>query len=92
MTTKNSPIHQLRKQARVIAEVLAKAERGERIEAKFADKLYAARNNPGVKIGVVMDDKIVIIEMEWVKIKGTTLHAMEEYIVGLMREQQDTMQ
>lgn len=92
MTTKNSPIHQLRKQARQIAGILAKAERGEKVEALFAEKLEEARNKPGVKVGVVMDDKVVIIEMAWERIRNTTQHAMEEYIVGLMREQENTVQ
>lgn len=86
MTTKNSPIRQLKAQADKIAAVLKAAERGEQVEAMFAAKIAEARQKPTFKAGIVMDDKVITLEMPWTLISETSEAALSEYIVRQMRE------
>lgn len=62
------------------------AERGEIIDIKFADKLKAARNEPSVRIGIVMDDKTLIISIPWENIRSSGEVALSEFILREMRE------
>lgn len=80
MTTKHSPLNQLRKQADMIAAKLKAAERGE-----IAFK-GGARNKDTTKVGIVMDDKIITIDIAWVTIKETSEAGLSEYILKQMRE------
>lgn len=91
VTTKNSPKHVLQAQANKITNLLKAAERGERIDVAFAAKVHEARNKPAIKIGVVMDDKIITLEIPWATIRETTEAGLAEYILGLMRESRDTI-
>jgi hypothetical protein len=84
MTTKHSPLKQLKAQADTIAEKLKAAERGE-IAVKGG-----ARDQESVKVGVVMDDKLLTIEMAWATIKSTSEAGISEYILKQMRESRDT--
>lgn len=90
MTTKDSPVAALTGQARKIAATLKAAERGQKIDPRF-DKGFAAarRTRESFKVGIVMDDKIITIEMPWAAIQGTTESWLATYIVGLMREARD---
>lgn len=90
MTTKHSPLSQLRTQAERIAMMLKRAERGELIPAQYgALRIEAARQLPTFKTGLVMDDKVVTIELTWTRIAETTEPALAEYILDLMRESRD---
>lgn len=89
MTTKHSPIRQLRAQADKIAAILKAAERGEKINAQFAAKIEDARKKETFKAGIVMDDKVLTLEMPWTLIRETTEAALAEYIVRQMQEAND---
>lgn len=86
MTTKHSPLRVLKAQADKIAQTLKAAERGEKIDVHFAEKIEAAREKESFKAGIVMDDKIIIIEMPWTTIRGTSEAGLAEYILDQMRE------
>ena len=86
MTTSRSPLSQLKAQADKIAATLKAAERGEKIDVRFAEKIEAARTKESFKVGIVMDDKIITIEMPWATIRGTNETGIAEYILNQMRE------
>lgn len=92
MTTKNSPIRVLKLQADKIAAVIKAAERGEKIDAKFAEKMEAARTKESFKFGIVMDDKTITIEMPWTTVRSSSEVGLSEYILKQMRESRDTVQ
>lgn len=89
MTTKHSPPSVLKRQADQIAATLKKAERGEKIDARFAEKVAAARAKEGIKVGVVMDDKVITLDLPWATIRGTTEAGLSEYILRQMQEVSD---
>lgn len=86
MTTAHSPKRVLKAQADLIAKTLKDAERGRKIDARFAAKLEAARSKPSINIGVAMDDKIITIDIPWRTIRESTTAELSAYMVGLMRE------
>jgi hypothetical protein len=91
MTTKHSPIHVLKAQADNIAAIIKKAECGEKIDARFAEKIAAARLTDSFKVGVVMDDKVITLELPWTTIRATTQAGLAEFILGQMREARDAI-
>ncbi|MCB1419777.1 MAG: hypothetical protein KDJ74_12585 [Notoacmeibacter sp.] len=86
MTTKHSQLKALKVQADKIAATLKAAERGEKIDARFAAKIDSARSAESLKIGIVMDDKIITIDMPWTKIRDTTETGLAAWILDQMRE------
>lgn len=91
MTTSQSPIAALRKQAEGIAARLKAAERGEKIDVRFAEKIEAARGKESFKVGIVMDDKVITIEMPWATIRESSELGLSEYIIKQMRGARDTV-
>lgn len=91
MTTAHSPLRILKAQADKIAATLKAAERGEKIDVRFAEKIEAARSKPSFKAGIVMDDKVITIEMPWETIRGTSEVGLAEYILNQMREARDAL-
>lgn len=91
MTTKHSPLRMLRAQADKIAATLKRAERGEKIGVQFAEKIDAARNTESFKIAIVMDDKVITVDMPWSTIRATSEAGISEYIVKQMREARDAV-
>lgn len=89
MSTSHSPIRVLRAQADKIAATLKAAERGDKIDVRFADKIDAARAKGTFKVGVVMDDKVITIDMPWELIRTTTEAGIAEYILGQMKGARD---
>ncbi len=89
MTTKDSSLADLKAQADRIARTLKAAERGEQIDARFAARFTAARGRDTFNFGVVMDDKVLVIEMPWVKIRETDEAGLSEFIVRKMQEKSD---
>ena len=73
MTTKNSPIEKLRAQADKIAATLKNA-------------CTQPQPKETCKAGVVMDDKILTIEMTWKTIRETSHAALAEYVLNQMTE------
>jgi hypothetical protein len=92
MTTKHSPLSALKAQADKIAAILKAAERGEKIDVRFAEKIDAARAKESFKIGIVMNDKVITIEMPWTMIRTTSEAGIAEYIIRQMREVRDAVQ
>ena len=92
MTTSQSPIHELQAQARKIASMLKKAERGKPVANDLGGKIAAARKRESIKFAVAMDDKILDIEMSWKTIRETSQAGIAEYILNNMRESQQTIQ
>jgi hypothetical protein len=86
MTTKNSPLSALKTQADLIARTIKAAERGEKIDVKFAEKIIAARNRPSIKFAIAMDDKIITIDMPWSAINGTSEVELAFCILERMQE------
>lgn len=86
MTTRHSPIAALKKQADAMAAMIKKAERGERVDVRFAEKVAAARRGPTFKVGIVMDDKVITLDLPWTTISTTSEVGLSEYIVQQMRE------
>lgn len=86
MTTKHSPLSVLKAQADKIAQTLAAAERGEKIDVRFAEKIAAARGKDAIKVAIVMDDKVIFIEIPWATIRSAGEAGLSEYIVNQMRE------
>lgn len=89
MTTKHSPRSALQAQANQIAATLKAAERGDKIDVRFAEKIKEARITESFKVGIVMDDKIIKIEMPWTRIAESDEAGLAEYILGLMLETRD---
>lgn len=92
MTTKDSPLRVLKAQADKIAAIIAAFERGDPIDPGFAQQLEAARNHASFKVGIVMDDKIIKIELPWETIRSSGEVGLSEYILRQMREARDTLQ
>ncbi len=91
MTTRHSPLAALRKQADAMAAMIRAAERGEKVDARFAEKIEAARLQPSLKVGIVMDDKVITLELPWTTIHVASEAGLSEYIVNLMREARDAL-
>lgn len=91
MTTKNSPLHLLKRQADQMAGMIKAFERGEKIDVRFAAKLEEARGRDSFKMGIVMDDKIITIDMLWATVRSTSEAGLSEYIVNQMREASDVV-
>ncbi len=86
MTTKSSPIQVLKAQADKIAAMLKAAERGDKIDVRFAEKIEAARARGVFKVGIVMDDKVITFDMPWATISATSEAGLSQYIVDQMQE------
>lgn len=85
MTTRYSSLRELTAQADKIAAVLKAAERGEKIDVLFAEKIEAARKQAEFKVGIVMDDRLVKIEISWATIGSMTETGLAKWILDLMR-------
>jgi hypothetical protein len=92
MTTAQSPLNLLQTQARKMAVALKAAERGEKIASDPFGKIAAARARPSIKFVVVMDDKVLAMEIPWQVVRETSEDGLVEWIVGQMRESKETVQ
>lgn len=91
MTTARSPLRKLKAQADEIAVRLKALERGEVNVPDPAGKVAAARTREAIKFAVVMDDKVLKIEMPWATIKEMSEAGISEYILKHMREERDAI-
>jgi len=92
MTTSHSPLRALKAQADNIAKIVKAISRGENPIEDRGGKLAAARNRDSVKFVVVMDDKVITIDMPWATIRGTSEVGIAEYILKHMRGARDAVQ
>lgn len=91
MTTKHSPLRALKAQSDKIAAVMKAASRGEVVDPRFADKIREALKTDVFKTGIVMDDKVITIEMPLAMIRETSEAGLSEYLLKHMRETRDTI-
>lgn len=89
MSTKHSPLRKLTAEANRIASILKAAERGDKIDIRFATKIAEARKQEGFKAGIVMDDKVIILTLPWSIVREHTEAELSQYIVDQMREAHD---
>ena len=88
MTTAHSPLHQLTAQADKIAKTLKAVERGDALVVNDpGGKIAKARTQPTVRFGVAMDDKLIMLEISWARIRETDEQFLSDYIVTLMRRE-----
>lgn len=92
MTTSISPLRVLKAQADNIAKIVKAISRGENPVEDRGGKLAAARDRDSVKFGVVMDDKVITIDMPWATIRETSEVGIAEYILKQMRGSRDAVQ
>ncbi len=85
MTTSQSPLSALKAQADKIAQTIKAAERGEKIDVRFGEKIAAARAKDSFIVGVLMDDKLIKIEMPWATIRSSSEVGLAEFILKQMR-------
>ncbi|WP_439399115.1 hypothetical protein ACRQ5Q_17065 [Bradyrhizobium sp. PMVTL-01] len=90
MTTSQSPLRVLKAQADNIARIVKAVERGENPLDDRGGKIAAARNRDTVKFGVVMDDKLIMIDMAWATIREMSEVGIAEYILKYMRGARET--
>lgn len=83
MSTKHSPLRQLKAEADKIAAHLKAAERG---DVTLKD---GARAKPAVTVGVVMDDKVLKIALAWETIRATSEAGLSAWIVKQMRDERE---
>lgn len=94
MSTKHSPLRVLKAQSDSIAKDLKAWSRGERVKSEIELRLLKARAEGanGIKIGLVMDDKVLTFNMTWATIESTSEVGIAEWILRQMRESRDTVQ
>lgn len=92
MSTRYSSLSVLKRQAGEMAAMIKAAGRGEKVAAQFAERVEAARKTNVLKTGIVMNDKVITIEMTWETIRSTSEAGIAEYILRQMREARDTVQ
>lgn len=86
MSTKDTPLRVLKAKADKMASILKKIERGEKVDVQFPQRIEEAKKRETFKTGIIMDDKVVTIELSWTKIRETSEPALSDFIVKLMRE------
>lgn len=91
MTTSQSPLRVLKAQADKIAQTIKAVERGENPIEDRGGKIAAARNRDTFKVGVVMDDKVITIDIAWATIRANSEVGLAEYILKLMRGSRDAI-
>jgi hypothetical protein len=89
MTTAHSPLRVLKAQADRMAASLKAAERGEIIASDPGAKIQKARGLDSIRFAVVMDDKVLTIEMTWATIRWRSEAGIAEFILNEMRKSRD---
>jgi hypothetical protein len=64
-------------------EAMKQAEAGIARDTRI---LEARCTKPNFKTGIVMDDKVITLDIPWTTIAETEKAALAEYVLGLMRE------
>lgn len=85
MTTSGSPLSALKAQSDGIAKMIKAVERGENPVQDVGGKIAASRHQLSFKVGIVQDDKVVILEMTWASIAETSEVALAAMILREMR-------
>jgi hypothetical protein len=90
MTTSHSPLRVLKAQADKIAQTLKAIDRGETVANDPLGKIAASRVTGIFTYGIVMDDKIIKIEMPWSVIHDTSEVGIAEYVLKQMKDARET--
>lgn len=85
MSTTRTPLRVLQAEANKIAAQLKAIDRGERVSGPYAEKVEAARGNPALMFGIVMDDKVIQVEMPWSKLRETSEAALSAWLLRYMK-------
>ena len=85
MSTSKSPLNKLRAEADRCAAKLKSMERGEPVDGDPLGKVAAALKRPSITFGVVMDDKVLKIEMPWSVIREHSEASLSAFILRHMR-------
>lgn len=85
MTTSQSPRSAIKAQSDMIAKLLKAVERGEHPIEDVGGKIAASLASGKVKVGIVMDDKVVTMDMPWPTVKVTSEVALSDMIGRYMR-------
>lgn len=88
MSTGNSPLRVLKMQADKMAKNIKAIERGE-VVVKDPDGTNMLANDT-VKFGIVMDDRVITMEISWKKIRETSEVSLAAYILKLTKNVRDT--
>jgi hypothetical protein len=91
MTTSRSPLRVLTAQADKIAAQLKRIADGHNDTPDPAGRLAGARSRSSITFGIVMDDRVLQIEMQWKLIREASEAAIAEYILKQMRESRDAL-
>jgi hypothetical protein len=89
MTTAKSPPGQLRAQAHTIADTLKRAARGEKIANDPLGKIPASKERGFIDFAIVMDDKILKIQVPWKVIEESTVPQLCDFIFEQMSKEPD---
>ena len=81
MTTARSPLKRLKAQADEIAS---------RLKAMESGTIGDARAKDSITFGIVMDDKVVKIEMPWTTIHASSATEISAWILKYMSEARDS--
>jgi hypothetical protein len=90
VTTGNSPLSRLKRQADEIAKNLKAIERGESLPSDPLGRIAASRVRGVFKFGMVMDDKTIIVEIPWRTIERTSEVALAEFILKQTKNVRDS--
>lgn len=90
MTTSHSPLRVLKHQADTVAKTLKAIDRGETVATDSGGKIAASREKGEVTFGVVMDDKVLKVTMQWSTIRAASEAAISEFILDYMRGARET--
>lgn len=88
MSTGNSPLSKLKREAENMARILKMADRGERIAKDPLGKIAASKASGVFAIGLMIDDKVVRVDIPWRTIHSFSEVALAEWILKLMRNKQ----
>jgi len=85
MSTSQSPLRKLQAEANRCAAKLKSMASGEPVDGDPLGKVAAALERPSITFGVVMDDKVLKIEMPWASIREHSEAGLAEFILKHMR-------
>jgi hypothetical protein len=86
VTTAKSPPSELRAQAHKIADSLKRAAAGEKIANDPQGRIEASKARGYIDFAIVMDDKILKIEVPWQTIRDLALPLLCDFIFDQMSE------
>lgn len=90
MSTGNSPLSKLKREADEIAKSLKMVERGEFLPSDPLGRIAASKKTGVFRLGMVMDDKTIFVDITWKQIKETSEVALATWILKQTKNVRDT--